>query len=242
MTYQKGEDRLRETLKFLIKFLEEKRYSPSYADICKGAGVKSKSHVSKILQELEDRFYIERENNKARSIRILEEAYTFLDETANRVVRRLEDILVLPISGRIVASEPIPMPDTSLGYYDPESTVELMIKSLPPGEKIEDLFALEVDGDSMVDAMINDGDIVIMRRADRARNGEMVAVWLDDNNETTLKYFYRETVKENGKSRERVRLQPANPTMQPIYIDNPSQVRIKGKVVMVIRHQYSLVN
>jgi repressor LexA len=75
--------------------------------------------------------------------------------------------------------------------------------------------------------MVNDGDIVIMKRANTANNGDMVAVWLEDNNETTLKYFY----KENG----RVRLQPANPTMQPIIIDNPEQVRIQGKVVMVVR-------
>jgi repressor LexA len=75
--------------------------------------------------------------------------------------------------------------------------------------------------------MVNDGDIVIMRRAQEARNGEMVAIWLTENDETTLKYFYL----ENG----RVRLQPANPTMDPIYIDDPTQVEIKGKVVMVIR-------
>ena len=101
--------------------------------------------------------------------------------------------------------------------------------SLLPGRErgARDLFALEVQGDSMIDAMINDGDIVIMKPAMEARNGEMVAVWLDDRDETTLKYFYL----ENG----RVRLQPANPTMKPIYIDNPARVRIQGKVVMVIR-------
>jgi len=79
----------------------------------------------------------------------------------------------------------------------------------------------------MIDAMVNDGDIVVMKTANDARNGEMVAVWLDDNDETTLKYFYREN--------NRIRLQPANPTMGPIYIDNPNQLRIMGKVVMVIR-------
>ena len=78
----------------------------------------------------------------------------------------------------------------------------------------------------MIDALVNDGDIVIMEPANEARNGEMVAVWLDDQEETTLKYFYR----ENGS----VRLQPANRTMEPIYAD-PKQVRVQGKVVMVIR-------
>jgi repressor LexA len=89
------------------------------------------------------------------------------------------------------------------------------------------LFALEVQGDSMIDAMVNDGDIVIMKPTSEARNGEMVAIWISGENETTLKYFFR----ENGQ----VRLQPANPTMQPIYVEDPSKLEVRGKVVMVIR-------
>ena len=79
----------------------------------------------------------------------------------------------------------------------------------------------------MIDAMVNDGDIVILRPAQEANNGEMVAVWLDDRDETTLKYFYREP--------DRIRLQPANRTMQPIIVNDPAHLRIMGKVVMVIR-------
>lgn len=79
----------------------------------------------------------------------------------------------------------------------------------------------------MIDAMVNDGDIVILKPANEARNGEMVAIWISENNETTLKYFFR----ENGK----VRLQPANPTMEAIIIDDPSTLEVRGKVVMVIR-------
>ncbi|MEJ2759608.1 MAG: S24 family peptidase, partial [Anaerolineales bacterium] len=89
------------------------------------------------------------------------------------------------------------------------------------------LYALEVQGDSMIDAMVNDGDIVVMKHTQDAQNGEMVAVRLKDSDETTLKYFYR----ENG----RVRLQPANPTLQPIIIENPNTVEVQGKVVLVIR-------
>lgn len=84
----------------------------------------------------------------------------------------------------------------------------------------------------MIDAMINDGDIVIMKPAREARNGEMVAVWLNNDSETTLKYFYR----ENGG----IRLQPANPMYKPIMIDNPRDVEIQGKVVMVIRQMDTL--
>jgi repressor LexA len=84
----------------------------------------------------------------------------------------------------------------------------------------------------MIDAMVNDGDIVVMKPAKEARNGDMVAIWLNDRDETTLKYFYL----ENG----RVRLQPANPTMEPIMIDDPSVVEVRGKVVMVIRQVQGL--
>jgi len=93
-------------------------------------------------------------------------------------------------------------------------------------EKTEDLFALRVRGDSMIDAMVNDGDIVIMRPQYEARNGEMVAVWLRNDTTTTLKHFYNEG--------SRVRLQPANPTMEPIYVD-PAEVQIQGRVLMVLR-------
>ncbi len=95
------------------------------------------------------------------------------------------------------------------------------------GEEGKDLFALEVQGDSMIDAMINDGDIVILKPAQDARNGDMVAIWLSDKNETTLKYFYKE--------KDGYRLQPANPTMKPILVKKTESLEIKGKVVMVIR-------
>jgi repressor LexA len=95
------------------------------------------------------------------------------------------------------------------------------------GEKGTDLFALKVHGESMIDAMVNDGDIVIMKRTEQASNGEMVAVWLPARDETTLKYFYKE--------KDRYRLQPANPTMGPIFINKGEPLEIKGKVVMVIR-------
>jgi repressor LexA len=138
----------------------------------------------------------------------------------------IADLVSIPIAGRIVASAPIPMPTSDLSYYDSETSVEIA-RSLLPTREVSDLFALEVSGDSMIDAMINDGDIVVMKKAQSANNGEMVAVWLDDKDETTLKYFYKEP--------NRIRLQPANPSMGPIYIDNPKSLRIMGKVVMVIR-------
>jgi repressor LexA len=145
----------------------------------------------------------------------------------------VEDVLRIPVLGRIVAGSPMPIPASDFSYYDAETMVDVARSLLPVRERTNELFALEVQGNSMIDAMVNDGDIVIMRRANEARNGEMVAIWLNDRDETTLKYFY----KENGK----VRLQPANPTMQPIIIDDPATVEIQGKVVMVIRQVQGLV-
>ena len=112
--------------------------------------------------------------------------------------------------------------------------VDVARSLLPAREKGDGLFALEVQGDSMIDAMVNEGDIVIMKPAQEARNGDLVAIWLRDRDETTLKYFYL----ENGH----VRLQPANPTMKPIYIDDPSVVQIQGKVVMVVRRVESILS
>ncbi len=218
-------------LKFLSKYQDDHGYSPSIREIGKFINVDSTSLVDYYLNQLVDKGYIERDNRVSRSIRILKEISPSLGERvveqAAQAVQVVTELLSIPLVGRIGASLPIPMPETSTGYFDAFSSVEVARSLLPGREKTSELFALEVDGVSMIDAMVNDGDIVIMKKTSTANNGEMVAVWLEDNNETTLKYFF----KENG----RVRLQPANPTMQPIIIDNPAQVRIQGKVVMVVR-------
>ena len=130
-----------------------------------------------------------------------------------------DDVILLPLLGRIAAGNPIPVPGDAV----PEEHLELARGVVKDGES---LYALQVQGESMIDALVNDGDVVVMKHQETAENGDMVAVWLRDREETTLKKFYRE-----GK---RIRLQPANPTMQPIYAD-PTNVQVQGKVVMVIR-------
>ncbi|HBO34388.1 MAG TPA: repressor LexA, partial [Anaerolineaceae bacterium] len=145
----------------------------------------------------------------------------------NGVSQLVEQLVSIPLVGNIIAGEPMPVPASDFSYYDPESGVDIARSLLPKGDNLSDLYALKVQGDSMIDAMVNDGDIVVMRRTNQARNGEMVAIWLNDRDETTLKYFYL----ENG----RVRLQPANPSMQPIIINDPGVVEVQGKVVLVIR-------
>ena len=225
-------ERHRKIMEFLTKFQAANGYSPSIRQIGDSINVKSTSLVDYYLNQLQEMGYIDRENHISRSIRVLQPVQAGLSiagkvtETFKSASAALAGMVSIPIAGRIVASAPIPMPVSDLNYYDAESSVDIA-RSLLPAKDINDLFALEVSGDSMVDAMVNDGDIVVMKKADSANNGEMVAVWLDDKDETTLKYFYKEA--------SRIRLQPANPNMGPIYVQNPKSLRIMGKVVMVIR-------
>ena len=225
-------------LKFLSKFQEENGYSPSIREIGESINVQSTSLVDYYLKQLEEKGYISREQHISRSICLLKQvesapsAMERINEGIQKAAASVDELLSIPVMGRIVASEPLPMPTSDVNYFDSESSIEIARSLLPPREKTEDLFALEVHGDSMIDAMVNDGDIVIMKRAQQANNGEMVAVWLDDKDETTLKYFYKESTG--------VRLQPANPNMGPIYVENPASLRIMGKVVMVIRQLNSV--
>jgi repressor LexA len=223
---------------FLSDFQERKGFSPSIRDIGENIGVKSTSLVDYYLNQLEEMGMIKRDKHISRSICIQKSLETApsVTERINTGIKNvstaINEIFSIPVLGRIVASEPIPMPASDVPFFDQESSIEIARSLLPARENTENLFALEVQGDSMVDAMVNDGDMVIMRRAQQAENGDMVAVWLDDKDETTLKYFYKEPT--------RVRLQPANPNMGPIYVDNPQHLRIMGKVVMVIRQVKSI--
>jgi len=228
-------DRKRRILEFLSEYQVQFGYPPSIREIGERTGISSTSVVNYYLDQLEKAGYIERESHISRGIRVMKNPEGLVAQAGQalqQVADTLESMLHIPVVGRIFASNPIPVPASDFNYYDPESGIEIARSLLPAREKTTDLFALEVQGDSMIDAMVNEGDIVIMRRAREAKNGEMVAVWLRDRDETTLKYFYL----ENG----RVRLQPANPTMNPIMIDDPSIVEIQGKVVMVIRRVDSL--
>jgi repressor LexA len=226
-------DRHRKIMEFLSAFQEQHGYSPSIREIGKCINVESTSLVDYYLEQLGQEGYIERDKRVSRSIRVIHPMVTSdgiasrFPQAVREVVRRTSELLSIPIWGRIGASLPVPMPAAEGSYFDPDSTVEIARSLLPAREKVNELFALEVSGLSMIDAMVNDGDIVIMKRTQNANNGEMVAVWLEDTDETTLKYFF----KESGH----VRLQPANPTMNPIIIDNPERVRIQGKVVMIVR-------
>ncbi len=216
-------ERHKKILKFLEKFQAENGYPPSIREIGENTHISSTSVVNYYLNQLQEMNFIERESNVSRGIRLIRT----LEGNLVTAAQMISEMFKVPVVGRIVAGEPVPIPSSDFNYYDQETGIDIARSLLPPREKTEDLFALEVQGDSMIDAMVNDGDIVIMRPITQVENGEMVAVWLSDRDETTLKYFY----KEGGH----VRLQPANPLMKPIIIEDPAHVQVQGKVVLVIR-------
>jgi len=241
-------ERHKRILKVLEYFQQNIGYPPSIREICDQADISSTSVVNYYLDQLQEMEYIQREGRVSRGIRLLrplsQEKTSFSSQLATskdafvnvgtsvkrkslEIGQAIEEILHIPVLGRIVAGSPMPVPPSDFSYFDAESMIDVASSLLPTREAGSDLFALQVKGNSMIDAMVNDGDIVIMKPTREALNGELVAVWLNDRDETTLKYFY----KENGS----VRLQPANPTMQPILINDPSIIEIQGKVIMVIR-------
>jgi repressor LexA len=220
-------------LALLQEYAENEGYPPSIREIGERTAITSTSVVNYYLEQLEKWGYIERDRRISRGLRVVPEKLAELGATLNTAATSaaaaLNDFLHIPVIGRIGASLPMPVPASDFNYYDAETVVDIA-RSMLPAKKVDGLFALEVQGDSMIDAMVNDGDIVVMRKVENnseAKNGDMVAVWLAENDETTLKYFYKE--------KDGYRLQPANPTMQPIMLAKTAKLQIKGKVVMVIR-------
>ncbi|HSR32255.1 MAG TPA: transcriptional repressor LexA [Anaerolineae bacterium] len=205
-------ERQKRMLDFIRRFIAENQFPPTIREIGENVGISSTSVVKYNLDVLERKSMIERNPDISRGIRLAEE-----------LVERVSDLIQVPLLGRIAAGEPIPVPEADSPPFGYDNTVELT-RDIVKDEK--GIYALEVRGDSMIDALIHDGDIVLMRHQERVENGELAAVWLQDQEETTLKRFYLE-----GK---RVRLQPANPTMQPMFYP-ASNVRVMGKVVCVIR-------
>lgn len=195
--------RREELREFIGHFQRENGYPPTVEEMRRGLRWSSKSLVEHHLSALAASGVIERQGGKARSVRLRETQGAVYD---------------VPLLASIPASPPR---DPGDGFGGDTIQLTRDILRQQPG-----LYALRVKGDSMVDAMIHDGDLVVMKHQQHADNGDLVAVWLPDSNETTLKRFYR----ENGH----VRLQPANPTMKPLYF-HPSQVQIQGKVMLVIR-------
>jgi repressor LexA len=209
-------------LDYINESIQESGRPPTIREIGEAVEISSTSVVNYNLTKLVEKGFLDRDAEVSRGLRLTDKAA----ELYGLVVEAVQGLIRIPLAGTIVASEPVEVGHDNFATYDEEDAVELS-SSMLNVSKTDDLFALKVSGDSMIDAMVNDGDIVIMRQKTTANNGDMVAVWLTPSDTTTLKYFYNEG--------ERVRLQPANKLLDPIYV-RPSDVRVQGKVMMVLRN------
>jgi repressor LexA len=204
-------ERQRRMLAFIEDFIHEHGYPPTIREIGRKLSISSTSVVNYNLNKLKAAGLLDRDGQVSRGLKLRPAADS------------LGGGLRIPVLGIIAAGQPIPVMDERSA----ETADDWLAVTQDIVRRHERLFALHVKGNSMIDALIHDGDIVVMERAETAENGEMVAAWIKDRAETTLKRFYS----ENG----RVRLQPANPTMQAIFVD-ADNVEVQGRVVAVIRN------
>lgn len=197
-----------EILEFIRGFTEKNGYTPTLGEIQRGLNISSKSVVNFHLNALEKEGHIKKNSQVHRGINL---------SGIGKMTRSV------PLLGTIAAGQPIPVPAEETWHTVALDTVDIPADFLPSGNQA---YALRVKGTSMIDALVDDGDIVVLEAISSAEDGEMVAAWLSDQKETTLKKLYRE--------KARIRLQPANRTMEPIYVD-PSNIQIQGKVIAVLR-------
>ncbi len=209
---KKLSDKQQRIINYIDRFLNDRGYPPSIRDIQTGCDISSTSVVDYNLKILEERGHIRRHAEVSRGIMLL-----------NRTTAG-DSLMPVPVIGMIAAGEPIPVPTSD--SWDATAGSETMGVPRELTRDKEGIYALRVRGMSMVDALINDGDIVLMQHVNAVDNGEMAAVWLKGEKEATLKKVYMEP--------DRIRLQPANSQMQPLYAA-PDNVEIQGRVIAVIR-------
>lgn len=201
--------RQKEVLDFIADFVEENGYSPSYEELAQGLKLASLATVHKHIQALESRSYLRRMFNQSRS---LEVSSKYIQERRkNRQTVRSSEV---PLAGRIAAGSPV----ESIEGQETLQFADFAGRG--------DTFALQVSGESMIEDHIMSGDYVLVERTQQANDGEIVAA-LVGGRETTLKRLYHEP---GG----RIRLQPANASMQPILVD-AAEVQIQGRVLAVLR-------
>jgi repressor LexA len=209
---KKLSDKQRRIISYINRFVSDRGYPPSIRDIQSGCDISSTSVVDYNLNILESKGHIRRHAEVSRGIKLL----TKTSDT--------EPTVAVPVIGTIAAGEPIPVPGSDT--WDVAAVSETMGVSPELTGGKEGVYALRVKGMSMVDALINDGDIVLMQPVNAVENGQMAAVWLKGQKEATLKKVYVEP--------DRIRLQPANSQMKPLYAA-PDDVAIQGRVIAVIR-------
>jgi repressor LexA len=205
--------RQKEFLEFLATFLEKRGYSPSYEEIAEGLNLASLATVHKHITSLESKSYLKRGFNQSRSLEISPRYYE--EQRQHRQMMPQAPLsMEMPLLGRIAAGAPVEA-------IQGQETLNFADFTGDPNT-----YALQVRGESMIEDHICDGDYVLVERATEARDGDIV-VALVDGMETTLKRFYLD-------AGDRVRLQPANSSMRPIYVPKDS-VAIQGKVLAVLR-------
>lgn len=201
-------DKRQQILDFIKYYITEKGYSPSIREIAKKCQISSPSMAQYHLKILEQDGYIRRDPSIPRSIRPLEFG---------------EGHVSVPLLGTIAAGEPIDVPSSDSWNNVALEMIEVPVTMV---ERIDNIFALKVKGTSMIDALVDDGDIIVLQKSEEAHDGDMVAVWLVGQAETTLKRIYYDSKK--------IKLQPANKQMKPLYFE-PENVRVQGRVIGVMR-------
>ena len=206
MENKKLTKRQAEILTFIKKYIAEHGYPPAIREICAGVGLNSPATVFVHIKNLQRDGYLRSTNNKFRTIEVIGE---------NEYLEKNEDVVKVPLLGKITAGNPI------TAIEQPNEFFALPASLLPSKAEV---FTLKVSGESMINKGIYDGDIVIVKRQNTARNGEIV-VAMTDEDEVTLKTFYKE--------KDHIRLQPENDTMAPFIFDN---VTILGIAIGLYRN------
>ena len=197
--------RQEEVLIFVKKYMATNGYPPALREICKGVGLSSPATVHAHIKNLEKAGYLKNESNKFRTIELLVE---------NEYLEKNEEVVKVPLLGKITAGNPIE------AIENPDEFISLPANLIPAKETI---FTLKVSGESMINAGILDGDIVIIQKQSVARNGDIIAAMTPEN-EVTLKTFYKE--------KDHIRLQPENDTMEPFRFQN---ITVLGKAIGLYR-------
>jgi len=196
----------RKTLDFVTTFIEEKGYSPSYREIANGLKLSSVATVAQHIDTLVEKGFLEKGNNSARSLIPVDEIEASINEPG----------VGLPILGLIAAGSPI---ETIAGHKETLEVPAFMVGT-------KNSYVLQVKGQSMIEDGIHDGDYVVVQEKEVPSNGDTV-VALINGGEATLKRYYKES--------NRIRLQPANSTMEPIYVDAKTPIKIQGVLIGLIR-------
>ena len=205
--------RQEQILEFIQEFMDEYQFPPTVRDIQAGCQISSTSVVDYNLHIMQREGYLRRLPEVSRGIELL--------DGGSRGSRR--DIVRVPVLGNIAAGEPLPIPSSDSWRADGLENIDLpsfMTKGKP------DVYAVRVKGESMIDACVVEGDLVLLEPIAQPENGNMVAALLRDRDEVTLKRFYLEG--------DMVRLQPVNSTMAPIMVP-AENVAVRGRVVGVVR-------